>query len=362
VPPRSWLASFARKGDEERERVERELRRRQDRRIREFLCIRRDEDEEVEGDDGVGERMVESLVDICAKVILRDLARDDDGIYHEWIRFMPKLVRERLVEIAPTGEGTSLTARGIGALLSDFDDEGVRVGYDPLLSLNGDQEVADDWDEGVVGIPHSPTLSIRTTLTSLDLTSSDLSLASLHELLLFPIASASATSHPRFPNLSTLNLSRTSLRFTTQFFTLLAALLPLRRLSLAGKTIPRMYARGFLGALEASTRGLRELDLSYIVLPTSYDSTPHAPLHHSLPSSTSSVSMIATTDEREAGRKKMIGSIQWNTHWPDLIKLGWRDDSTDSLRMGKKERKERGWEVRNCMTRPARRKWIDIVV
>lgn len=175
-------------------------------------------------------------------------------------------------------------------------------------------------------------LSPFANLTRLNLAYSPIKIPALRQLL---VHTTSFRSVPVFPHLSTLNLAATpSLHFSEAFFDLLALLLPLRHLSLAGKTLnhPSTVPQGtFLPRLAAATPTLLSLDLSYASWPAT-----------------------------------LVKGVDWDTKWLSLKTLGMRRELVDwkgeEIGEVKRERIRRELWLMISAGRKKRRRWIDVVV
>ncbi|GAA6060506.1 hypothetical protein JCM10212_005587 [Sporobolomyces blumeae] len=306
--------------------------------------------------DGVNRRPA-SLFDLAGQVVSSDLALGpSESILLEHVAYLPNHLRTRLVDVFADWRNPSpLTSDGARELLrTDVDEQDHESNWDDAAEDAPDSETWDDavslldWKAVTLDEYSTPLSSI---LTRLDLSFSTVSLSALRSILLRPSASRPTTMTTRagpsapvrhlsaFPHLETLILTATPrIAFHDPFFNLLACLLSLRHLSLAGKSLASLSGsdsttlRAFLPRLATSTPLLQSVDLSYVDL-LSFE---------------------------------LVKQLDWSTKWLDVRILGvrkeWNEQGADDARNARHLQARVVKEIRNVVSeKRARKKWIDVV-
>lgn len=304
--PASWLTA-------EREAPERRAERAREARRRVMVPLE-------EGDGWLVPRMraVPTLVELCGRAVVGDLARGRRGsVLMEYVRWLPARLRVPLVELAPVKGDVGLGQAAIRELLSEeseeegdaWADDEERDGpvqleeqatpLDPSSPQPRDQAGdPDGWEHTVLTAPLQH-MTIASTLTRLDLSLSTLTHTTLAALLLTsPPGPPTSTPTPRptptptFPHLSSLSLSASPrLSLSEPLLDLLSPLLSLRHLALACLPLADPFTPStVLPKLATATPTLESVDLSFV------------------PGLSAAV----------------LKNVNWDVRWRELRVVGWR--------------------------------------
>ena len=342
---------------------------------------------------------IDSLFAVAGGVLASDLSRartapaqGPTSLLLEHVAYLPNHVRVRLVNevFAHWRNPAPLTDEGARELLrtdvsdgvevdGEDDGEGESVEADLGRLGLGDDEEGGGWEDDALAAQDAHLVEL---VDALDLSFAHVSLRTLRSLLLRPVGPAppppppSAPSQSRpplaapapapapppklvsaFAHLHTLTLTATPrVALADPLFDLVAHLVSLRHLSLAGKaldahvsssstsTSTSATAASLLPRLAAATPNLRTLDLSYV-----RGLVVDAPCPHAL---------VAA-----------VRGVDWDARWGELRVLGVRGAAEERVGEGEGDEGEERERVRRdvreavmCGRQRRKRRWIDVVV
>ncbi|GAA5896982.1 hypothetical protein JCM8208_006129 [Rhodotorula glutinis] len=332
--------------------------------------------------------VVDSLFALAGGVLAADLsrARTGESLLAEHVAYLPNHVRVRLVNdvFADWRNPTPLTDEGARELLRTDVSDGVQLvsegegveGELGRLRLEAEEDEGEErggWEDDALAAQDAHLVEL---VDVLDLSFAHVSTRTLRSLLLRPVGPvapppSSVPSQPRpppappssapapplkvvsaFPHLHTLTLTATPrLALADPLFDLLAHLVSLRHLSLAGKHLDghasapssasstSATAASFLPRLAAATPTLRTLDLSWLG--------------------------GLVVDAPPQGVVGAVRGVDWDARWGELRVLGLRGavEEGEGEEEAEKERTRR--DVREVVMlgrQRKKRRWIDVVV